>query len=101
MATPNALFAILNASNPDAIKAEIAAIAPWLVLELQEGQWLLIAPSATTTTEVSTRLGLTRTDSRDTGIVLRVETYFGRNYPTVWEWISTKQGAELGAFTSV
>ncbi len=101
MATPNTLFAIINASNPSALKLKIADIAPWVVLELQEGQWLLVAPNATTTTEVSERLGFTGTESKDTGIVLRVESYFGRNYPNVWEWISTKRGAELGIATSV
>jgi hypothetical protein len=99
MATPNALFAVLNVSNPVALKKSMESIAPWVPLELQEGEWLLIAPGGTTTKEVSDRLGFANRDSKDTAIVLRAEGYFGRNYQNVWEWIATKQGAELAVAT--
>jgi len=100
MAASNALFSIMNVSNPEGLKARLAEIAPWVSLELQDGEWLLIAPSATTTKEVADRLGFSGEESRDTAMIFRVESYFGRNYQTVWEWISTKQGAELAIAAS-
>jgi hypothetical protein len=99
MATPNALFAIMNVSSPDKIKEILKDVAPWVWLELEEGEWLLVAPSSTTTKEVSDRLGLTGAGN-DTAMVLRVESYFGRNHMSVWEWITTKQGAELAISTT-
>ncbi len=95
MATPNTLFAIIDVSNPAIIRGKLQALAPWLWLELQDGQWLIVAPSSTTSKEVSDRLDLSG-PGQDTAIVLRVESYFGRNHAPVWEWISAKQGAELG-----
>jgi hypothetical protein len=97
MATPNALFAIIAASNVNAIDAKLQTIAPWLYIKIKEGEWLLIAPSSTTSKEVSDRLGLTGAEPPiASAIVLRVETYFGRTVPSTWEWITTKRGAELG-----
>jgi len=95
MATPNALFAILNVSDAAAIEAKLEGASPWVHNKIGFGQWLLIAPAATTTKEVSDALGITSDPAVSTGIVLRVENYYGRNPPSVWEWISTKQGAEL------
>ena len=98
MAAPNTLFAIINVSNPTALKTQMQGMAPWVSLELQDGQWLVVAPNATTTQEVSERLGFNGAGT-DTAIVLKVENYFGRNYQTVWEWITAKQGAPLGTPT--
>lgn len=95
MAAPNTLFAIIDVSNPSAIKAILPRLAPWEYRELRDGQWLLIAPNTTTTQEVSEKLGFDKAGP-DTGIVLRVENYFGRNYQALWEWIATKKGASLG-----
>jgi hypothetical protein len=96
MPTPNTLFALVQVSNPEALRAKLQEIAPWVWYELQDSQWLIVAPSATTSKEVSDRLGLTGGGlAGSTGIVLRVENYFGWSYQTVWEWISTKLGAEL------
>jgi hypothetical protein len=98
MAAPNTLFAIINVSDPADLRAKMLSIPPWVSLELQDGQWLLVAPNATTTQEVSEKLGFSGSGP-NTGIVMRVENYFGRNYQTVWEWITTKQGAALGIAT--
>lgn len=99
MATPNALFAILNVSSPATVGTKLQGVSPWLPLKLQEGEWLLIAPAGTTTKEVCERIGIDGSES--TGIVVRVDTYYGRNPPSIWEWIATKQGAELVATASV
>ncbi len=100
MATPNALFAVFNISNPEGLKEKMTHIEPWVSLEVQDGQWLLVAPGSTTSKEVSDRLGFSTSDSRDTAIIVRVNTYFGRNFAPVWEWITTKQGAELAITAS-
>jgi hypothetical protein len=100
MATPNALFAILAVSNASALEPQIENASPWLHLKVAEGQWLLVAPAATTTKEISDRLGITATPAVSNGIVLRVETYFGRNPQSVWEWITAKKGAELATPTT-
>lgn len=101
MANTNTLFSILAVSTPDAVEARLRDIAPWLYLKVAEGQWLVIAPNATTTKEISDRVGITGTDSLSTGIVLRVENYFGRSPASVWEWISAKLGADLGTTAPV
>jgi hypothetical protein len=99
MALVNALFAIVNVSNPPDLKERMPSVAPWLYRELQEGQWLLVAPYATTTQEVSEKLGFNGPGA-DTCLILRVENYFGRNYQTLWEWIATKQGAPIDTAAS-
>ncbi len=91
----------MDVSDAAAIEARLANISPWLHLRVGNDQWLLIAPSATTTKEVSDRLGITGDESVSTGIVVRVENYYGRNAPSIWEWVSTKQGAELATTASV
>jgi len=100
MTTPNALFAVLDVSHPAAIKSRLENISPWVHLPLGEDQWLIVAPAATTTKEVSDRLGITGDEALSTGIIVRVENYYGRNATSVWEWVSTKQGAELAATTT-
>ncbi len=100
MATPNALFAIMHVSNPASLSLKLREISPWISYELGENEWLIIAPTATTSKEVADRLDLSGAGSTDTGMVVRVENYFGREYPIVWEWISTKLGAELGPLTT-
>jgi hypothetical protein len=100
MATQNTLFAIMNVSNPSALKSVMPSVSPWVYMELKDGEWLLVAPNATTTEEVSARLGFNE-PGKDTALILRVENYFGRNYSTVWEWIKTKRGALLDTAASV
>jgi hypothetical protein len=93
MATPNTLFVVLNVSNPEGVNSRLGNIAPWVSYDLKNGQWLIVAPSATTAKEVSDKIGLS--DGAETGLVVRVENYFGRNYQVLWDWITTKMGAEL------
>jgi hypothetical protein len=101
MAAPNSLFAILAVSDAGAVNARLEAVAPWLYLNVGTGEWLLIAPTATTTKEVCERIGLGTTSPVASGIVVRVEGYFGRASSSIWEWIATKTGADLGTTTSV
>jgi hypothetical protein len=96
MATPNALFAIMSVTNPPALEAKLVSLPQFLHLKVGEGQWLLIAPPATTSKEVSDALGITDGTFTSVALVLRVESYFGRNPASTWEWITTKRGAELG-----
>ena len=60
----------------------------------------MIAPSATTTKELSERIGLGVSEPISSGIVVRAEGYFGRASSSIWEWIATKTGAEIGTTTS-
>lgn len=101
MATPNALFAVFAVSDPDAVGKRLETLAPWLYLKVGAGDWLVVAPSATTTKELCDRIGLGTTDNLGTGIVVRAEGYFGRAASSIWEWIATKSGAPLGTTTPV
>jgi hypothetical protein len=100
MATPNALFVIFAVSDAEAIEKRLQTIAPWLYLNVGAGEWFVIAPSATTTKELSERIGL-GAEPVGSGIVVRAEGYFGRAPASTWEWIATKQGASLGTTASV
>jgi hypothetical protein len=100
MATPNALFAVFAVSEVALIEQRIQAIAPWLSLKVGDGEWFIVAPGATTTKELSERIGLGTSDPVASGIVVRTEGYFGRASTSIWEWIATKLGADLGATTS-
>ncbi len=99
MPTTNTLFAIFAVTDAAALEIRLQTIAPWLAWKAAEGQWLIIAPQATTTKELSDRLGITD-GSVSGGIVVRVENYYGRASTSVWEWVATKMGAELGNPTS-
>jgi hypothetical protein len=101
MATPNALFVVFAISDVAAVEPRIQAIAPWLNLKVGNGEWLVIAPAATTTKELCERIGLGISDPIASGIVVRAEGYFGRASNSIWEWIATKTGAELGTAASV
>ena len=96
MATPNTLFAVLGVTNIADVEQKLLDLHPWVSLKIGEGQWFLLAPAATTTKEVSDKLGFTAGEPALNGIVLRVENYFGRSFLTTWDWITTKQGVELG-----
>jgi hypothetical protein len=101
MATPNALFVVFAVSDAEAVEKKLHAIAPWLSLNVGAGAWLVVAPTATTTKELSERVGLGVSDPVSQGIVVRAEGYFGRAPSSTWEWIATKTGAELGTVASV
>jgi hypothetical protein len=96
MANLNALFAVFAVSEPDAIEQRLQGISPWLSLKVGTGEWLVVAPSATTTKELCDRIGLGVSAPVASGIVVRAEGYFGRASSSVWEWIATKTGADLG-----
>jgi hypothetical protein len=101
MANPNALFVVFAVSDKEAVEKRLQSISPWLSLKVDAEAWLVIAPSATTTKELSERIGLGVSDPVGNGIVVRAEGYFGRAPSSTWEWIATKTGAELGSTTAV
>jgi hypothetical protein len=101
MANLNALFAVFAVTNPEAVEQRLQGIAPWLSLNVGTGEWLVIAPSATTTKELCERIGLGISAPVTSGIVVRAEGYFGRASSSIWEWIATKTGADLGTTTPV
>jgi hypothetical protein len=101
MANPNALFVVFAVSDTEAVEKQLQSISPWLSLEVGEGSWLVVAPSATTTKELSERIGLGVTGPISLGIVVRAEGYFGRAPSSTWEWIATKTGADLGSTAAI
>jgi hypothetical protein len=100
MATQNTLFAILTVSEPAALEEQLKAASPWIYQKLSDAEWLLYTPSATTAKEVSDKLGFSGPGT-GTAIVVKVDSYFGRSYQTTWDWIRTKQGAELVSTASI
>jgi len=101
MATSNALFAVFAVSDAESVEKRLQAIAPWLYLKVGSGEWLVVAPGATTTKELSERIGLGNSEPVASGIVVRAEGYFGRASSSIWEWIATKTGADLGTTAPV
>jgi hypothetical protein len=101
MSNVNALFVVFAVTTPEAVESRLQGIAPWLYLNVGTGEWLVIAPNATTTKELSERIGLGVVDAVSSGIVVRAEGYFGRAASSTWEWIATKSGAALGTATPV
>lgn len=101
MANLNALFVVFAVSNSEEVEKRLQAISPWLFLSVGAGQWLVVAPSATTTKELCERIGLGIAEPISSGIVVRAEAYFGRYASSVWEWIATKTGADLGTAAPV
>lgn len=96
MPPTNTLFAIIAVSQPDVLAVKIKEQFPDFSLEPQKGQWLIVAPGTTTTTELSNQLGIT--DGASSGaIVLNVASYYGRTNPPTWEWIAAKMGAVQNA----
>jgi hypothetical protein len=93
MATPNALFAILNVADRADVQQRLESIAPWVYMKVADGEWLLVAPASVTSKEVSESLGFAGSEAKN-GLVLRMDNYFGRQPRSTWEWIAAKQGAE-------
>jgi len=98
MATPNTLFAIFAASNPEALKEKLSSPAadfPILSKVTSDESWFVIAPNAITTIELSNSLGIT--DGAVGGaVIVRVENYYGRASTDVWEWVVAKLEVPLG-----
>jgi hypothetical protein len=96
MPTTNTLFAVIAVAHPEALEAQIRAKFPDLSMEARKGQWFIVAPSTTTTTELSNQLGITEGTS-SAAIVLNVASYYGRTNPATWEWIAAQMGAAQNA----
>jgi hypothetical protein len=98
MATPNTIFALFGVSKVLALQSRLDSnLTPFPLLHQKVGNesWLLIAPPAITTQELSAGLGITDGATSD-GIVVRVDTYWGRANTAIWEWLTAKRGIELG-----
>jgi hypothetical protein len=99
VATINTLFAIFAASNPEAMRQKLSASQdkfPFLSKPISDESWLVIAPNAVTTKELSDMLGITD-GTVSSAIVVRVENYFGRANTDIWEWITAKIGVPFGS----
>lgn len=92
MATDKKIFAVIAASNSDALKVKIEAQFPDTHLAVGPGQWLLIGPSSMTTQELSVKLEVSSEKSISGAIVLSVSSYFGRTQMSTWEWLTAKMG---------
>jgi hypothetical protein len=97
MATQNNLFALFDVSDTTAITNRLSSTnLPFAILSqpVSSNSWFLITLSAITTKEVSDALGITD-GSNGSGIIVRVENYFGRANTSIWEWIVAKRGLVL------
>ena len=97
MATQNNLFALIDASNPSAIAERLGSTGlPFAILHqpISSTSWFLITRSAITTEEVTNALGIID-GSTGSGVVVRVENYYGRANPSIWEWIVAKRSVLL------
>lgn len=92
MASDKKIFAVIAASQPEPLKANIESAFPDANLSVGQGQWLLIAPSTMTTQELAMKLGISADPPVSTAIVLSVTSYFGRAPLNIWEWLLTKMG---------
>jgi hypothetical protein len=90
MAPPNTLFAVVASSAPDKLGAKIQEIFPDMNQNIAVGQWLIVAPSTMTTTEISQVLGITD-GTNGSALILSSAGYFGRLNVSIWEWIKAKQ----------
>jgi hypothetical protein len=99
MATSNTLFAIFATSKPDAMRQKLESSQsdfPFLFKNVSTDSWLIIAPNAITTKELSDSFGITD-GTISPAVVVRVENYFGRASSDIWEWIGAKMEVPLGA----
>lgn len=99
MATQNNLFALIDASDVPAIAERLASPSlpfPILSQPISPASWFLVTRSAITTQEVSGALGITD-GANGSGVIVRVENYYGRANTTIWEWIVAKRGIDLDA----
>lgn len=97
MATPNNLFAIINVFDPPALRSQLATLPHWPFLEIQDGQWLIMTPPGVTPTELSDKLEITGGAESATGLVIKIDSYYGRTYQTNLDWIKSKKEVELGS----
>ncbi len=93
---PSTLFAIIAVTKPDVLEPLILEKFPDGALKVGPGQWLIAAPSTTTTIELSNQLKITDGTS-STAIVFSIGSYYGRSSVSTWEWIAAKTGAPLNA----
>jgi hypothetical protein len=99
MATQNNLFALIDASNPVAVTERLASNSlPFTILyqPISDSSWFLITRSAITTEELTKALGIID-GTTGSGVVVRVENYYGRANVAIWEWIIAKRGLALDA----
>lgn len=92
MSGTSTLFALFGVTKPEALEAVIKEKYPEMALKVAPGEWLLVAPSTTTTIELCNQLGITEGTSSG-AIVVSVSSYYGRASVAVWEWIAAKTGA--------
>jgi len=96
MPTPNTLFALFHVANVSGVEERLKSLSPALSLKVGDNSWFIITPSTTTTKELSDKIGITGGEV-STGIIVRVENYWGNTSKATWEWITAKMGAPFDA----
>ena len=97
MPVQNTIFALFGVSKVAAVQTRLDSnLMPFVVLSLKVGNesWLLIAPPAVTTEELSAALGISDGTTSD-GIIVKVDNYWGRATAGIWEWLTAKRGIDL------
>jgi hypothetical protein len=69
---------------------------PFTILHqaISSDSWFLITRSGITTEELTAALGITDGVS-GSGIIVRVENYYGRANTSIWEWVAAKRDVPL------
>jgi hypothetical protein len=97
MAIQNTIFALFGVTKVAAVQSRLDSNQmPFVLLFKKVGNdsWFLIAPPAVTTQELSAALGISDGTTSD-GIIVRVDNYWGRSNPGIWEWLTAKRGVDL------
>lgn len=83
------IFAVMATRNAKAIGDGIARAFPNDHLKISDHAWLISA--ATTTQDVSTKIGLGPSpEPSGSGVVVSIGSYYGRASPEIWDWIRSK-----------
>lgn len=81
------VFVILADTDEPKLVAAIAEHFKDNFLKVGPGQWFVAASG--TSVDVSNTLGIT-TGATSTGIVLSINSYYGRASTNIWEWLKVK-----------
>jgi hypothetical protein len=84
------LFAIIRASEPEKLKAAIEKTYENNFKSIGPREWLVSDKASPE--EVSNKLGISEGES-GTGMVLKVDAYFGRAQKDIWDWMEAKLAA--------
>jgi hypothetical protein len=90
-----AIFAILGSNDLEKLGTSIADHYPGQFFKLTESQWFVFVDHGMTTVEVSDKIGITTGDGLN-GVVLGINSYWGRATKQLWEWLASREALPNG-----